>query len=97
MTKEKTFDTYSKEDAVFVMQIKIRVVERRPIDLKTSAFYFLTAKFIEMCIATFGNKIRIDIPAGHLRGAGSNPTDLVVTDIEILGLKEQDDVLRLFH
>lgn len=97
MTKEKTFDSFSNEDVIFVMQIKFRVVGRRSIDVKTSAFYYLTAKFIEKCFATFGSKIRIDLPVGHLRGAGSNPTDRVVTDIEMLGLKEQDDVLRLFH
>jgi hypothetical protein len=97
MTKEKTFDRSSPEDTVFTMQIKFRVVGEKRRFIRTGFYYFVTAKFIEMCITTFGRNIQISVPAGHFEGNSSNSETKFITDIEILGLDKQDEVLRLFR
>jgi hypothetical protein len=97
MTKEKTFESSSDKDVVFVMQIKVRVVTQNSIRRRPELFYYLSSKFIQTLIATFGSKLRIDTPPGYFGIKVDDPTARCPCDIEILPLGKQDDVLRLFR
>lgn len=97
MSKEKTFNSSPSQDVTFVMQIRVRAVAQNSITRRPELFYYLTSKFITLLLATFGSKIRIDTPPSLFSIRTDDPTAVCPVDIEILELKEQDSVLRLFR